>query len=146
MRAREGRLGADWPELGAEGERALQPLIEDGASDSAQLDNVLELLVRGGRSIDHAAAMLVPQVWEGRRDLHPAVRDFLRYHSALVEPWDGPAGLVFTDGLRIAAALDRNGLRPLRYAVCEDGFVVASSEAGAVRTAGHGTVRRARGR
>ena len=144
MRAREDRLGADWPELGAEGERALQPLIEDGASDSAQLDNVLELLVRAGRSINHAAAMLIPQVWEGRRDLHPAVRDFYRYHSALVEPWDGPAGLVFTDGLRIAAALDRNGLRPLRYAVCEDGFVVASSEAGAVRTAGHGTVRRAR--
>jgi HemK-like putative methylase len=104
---------------------------------------VLELLVRGGRDLAHAAAMTVPQVWEGRRDLHPAVRDFYRYHAALLEPWDGPAGLVFTDGLRVAAALDRNGLRPLRYLVCEDGWVIASSEVGAVRTAGHGQVRRA---
>ena len=84
-------------------------------------------------------AMLVPQAWEGERDVHPSVRDFYRYHAALVEPWDGPAGLVFTDGDRVAAALDRNGLRPLRYAVCEDGIVVCASEVGAVRTAGHGT-------
>ena len=168
MGARVGRLGAHWPELyprqgaggspptrqGAGGrpptrqsplgEAVLEPLIEVNNSDSAKLDNVLELLVRGGRGIDHAMAMLIPQVWEGRRDLHPAVRDFYRYHAALVEPWDGPAGVVFTDGLRVAAALDRNGLRPLRYAVCEDGFVVASSEVGAVRVAGRGAVRRSR--
>ncbi|MGH8930781.1 MAG: glutamate synthase subunit alpha, partial [Egibacteraceae bacterium] len=144
MGARVGRLGADWPELGDEGERLLEPLIEDSNSDSAKLDNVLEFLVRGGRGIDHVMAMLVPQVWEGRRDLPSRVRDFYRYHAALVEPWDGPAGLVFTDGLRVAASLDRNGLRPLRYAVCEDGFVVASSEVGAVSTLEHGTVRRSR--
>ena len=144
MRAREGSLGADWPELGEAGEAALQPLIDAGESDSAKLDSVLELLVRGGRRLDHAMTMLVPQVWEGRRDLDPAVSDFYRYHAALVEPWDGPAGLVSTDGRRVAAALDRNGLRPLRYQVCEDGLVVVASEVGAVRTAGRGTVRRAR--
>ena len=144
MRARSGRLGADWPELHGDGEKVLEPLIDAGASDSAKLDSVLELLVRGGRQLDHAMAMLVPQVWEGRRDLHPGVRDFFRYHAALVEPWDGPAGLVYTDGVRLAASLDRNGLRPLRYAVCSDGFVVASSEVGAARTDGHGEVRRER--
>ncbi|MGH8904281.1 MAG: glutamate synthase-related protein [Egibacteraceae bacterium] len=148
MRARVGRLGADWPELRSDertpGEALLEPLIEADNSDSAKLDNVLELLVRGGRGIDHAMAMLIPQVWEGRRDLHPAVRDFYRYHAALTEPWDGPAGVVFSDGLRVAATLDRNGLRPLRYAACEDGFVVASSEVGAVRTSGRGAVRRSR--
>jgi glutamine phosphoribosylpyrophosphate amidotransferase len=125
-------------------EQLLQPLIEDESSDSAKLDNTLELLAQGGRHISHAMAMLVPQVWEGRRDLPPAVHDFYRYHASLVEPWDGPGGLVFSDGRRIAAALDRNGLRPLRYAVCEDGFIVCASEVGAVRTEGHGTVRRAR--
>jgi glutamate synthase domain-containing protein 1 len=117
MGARVGRLGADWPELtegeNSPGEALLEPLIEANNSDSAKLDNVLELLVRGGRGIEHAMAMLIPQVWEGRRDLHPAVRDFYRYHAALTEPWDGPAAVVFTDGLRVAAALDRNGLRPM---------------------------------
>ncbi|HUG83161.1 MAG TPA: glutamate synthase central domain-containing protein, partial [Euzebya sp.] len=144
MRARVGNLGADWPELGADGEELLQPIIDPAGSDSAQLDAVLELLVRGGRPAAHAMSMLVPQVWEGARDLPPSVTDFYRYHATLLEPWDGPAGLVFTDGLRVGATLDRNGLRPLRYSVCEDGYVVASSEVGAVRTAGHGRVRRSR--
>jgi glutamate synthase domain-containing protein 2/glutamate synthase domain-containing protein 1/glutamate synthase domain-containing protein 3 len=144
MRARAGNLGADWEELAGEGEWLLDPLIEDDASDSAKLDNTLEVLVRGGRHISHAMAMLVPQVWEGRRDLPPAVHDFHRYHAALAEPWDGPAGLVFTDGRRIAAALDRNGLRPLRYTVGEDGFIVCSSEIGAVPNSGHGMIRRER--
>ncbi|HVM21535.1 MAG TPA: glutamate synthase-related protein [Egibacteraceae bacterium] len=144
MRARGGRLGAAWAELGDEGEALLEPVLDRRASDSAKLDAALELLVRGGRDLAHAMAMLVPQVWEGRRDVAPDVHDFYRYHAALIEPWDGPAGLVFSDGRRIAAALDRNGLRPLRYAVCEDGFVVCSSEVGAVRTGGHGAVRRSR--
>ena len=144
MGARVGRLGVTWPELAEEGEALLEPLIDAADSDSAKLDSVYELLVRGGRDLTHAMAMLVPQVWEGRRDLHPKVRDFYRYHAGLVEPWDGPAGLVFTDGARVAAALDRNGLRPLRYLVCDDGFVVASSEVGAVPTDGHGSVRRER--
>ncbi|MBA2528746.1 MAG: glutamate synthase subunit alpha, partial [Euzebyales bacterium] len=144
LRARQRRLGADWPELGDDAAALLEPLLDDGASDSAKLDAVLELLVHGGRSLPHALAMLVPQVWEGRRDLHPGVRDFFRYHAALIEPWDGPAGLVVSDGRRVVAALDRNGLRPLRYADCEDGTVVCASEAGAVRTAGRGRIRRAR--
>ena len=144
MRARVGNLGADWAELGDAGEDLLQPIIDEAGSDSARLDQVLELLVRGGRSAAHAVAMMVPQVWEGARDLHPRVTDFYRYHSSLIEPWDGPAGLVFTDGLRLAAALDRNGLRPLRYSICDDGFVVVSSEVGAVRIKGHGSVRRDR--
>ncbi|MGH3665266.1 MAG: glutamate synthase central domain-containing protein, partial [Egibacteraceae bacterium] len=154
MRARAGRLGATsasgagqtgaLPELLEEGESLLEPLLDDGASDSAKLDAAVELLARGGRDLPHAVAMLVPQVWEGRRDVHPAVRDFYRYHAALIEPWDGPAGLVVTDGRRLVAALDRNGLRPLRYLDCEDGTVIASSEVGAVRTAGRGRVRRAR--
>ncbi len=154
MRAREGQLqagslsvdGTDWidPAL-------LSPVIDEDQSDSAKLDTALELLVRGGRDVRHAQAMLVPQVWEGARDIDARVRDFHRYHSALVEPWDGPAGLIFTDGVRVGAALDRNGLRPLRYHVCEDGTVVAASEVGAVRTTlptdderSHGTVRRER--
>jgi len=144
MRARHGRLGADWAELGGYGEALLEPVVDETNSDSARLDNALELVVRGGRALDHALAMLVPQVWEGRRDLPPAVRDFHRYHAGLVEPWDGPAGLVLTDGRKVAAALDRNGLRPLRYLVCEDGLLVVSSEVGAVRTTGRGKVRRAR--
>ncbi|MPZ88385.1 MAG: glutamate synthase subunit alpha [Nitriliruptorales bacterium] len=151
MRARHGRLGADWAELhtvsngqAPGGEGLLEPIIDTSNSDSARLDNALELLIRGGRDVDHALAMLVPQVWEGRRDLRPTVRDFHRYHAALLEPWDGPAGLVFSDGKRVAAALDRNGLRPLRYSVCEDGFVTCASEVGAVSTAGHGSVRRSR--
>ncbi|HEX9097712.1 MAG TPA: glutamate synthase subunit alpha, partial [Candidatus Dormibacteraeota bacterium] len=115
MRAREGRLGAR--------ERAdedlLVPVIDETGSDSAMLDNALELLVRGGRDIRQSLAMLVPEAWEGF-DVDPAVRDFYRYHACLMEPWDGPAGLVFTDGARVGAVLDRNGLRPLRYAVCED--------------------------
>ena len=144
MRARGGRLGATWPELSGEGEALLEPLLDPLASDSAKLDAALELLVHGGRTLEHAMAMLVPQVWEGRRDLNPEVGDFYRYHAALLEPWDGPAGLVFTDGRRVAAALDRNGLRPLRYAVCDDGTVVCASEVGAIRTSGRGSVRRDR--
>jgi glutamate synthase domain-containing protein 2/glutamate synthase domain-containing protein 1/glutamate synthase domain-containing protein 3 len=139
MAARESDLGADWVDPAI-----LRPVIESDQSDSAKLDNALELVNRGGRDVRHALAMLVPAVWEGQRATDPDVRDFYRYHTCLVEPWDGPAGLIFTDGIRVGASLDRNGLRPLRYLVCEDGVVVASSEVGAVRTEGHGSVRRER--
>ncbi len=138
MRAREGRLGSE----GLAPEELLRPVIDTDGSDSTMLDNAVELLVRGGRDIRHALSMLIPVAWEGLPDLPPAVRDFYRYHAALMEPWDGPAGLVFTDGVRVGAFLDRNGLRPLRYAVCEDGFIACASEAGAVDVNGHGTVRR----
>ncbi len=137
MRAREGRLGSE--QLAPEA--LLRPVIDESGSDSAMLDNVLELLVRGGREIRHALAMLVPEPWEGF-DVDPAVRDFYRYYACLMEPWDGPAGLIFTDGHRVGAALDRNGLRPLRFAVCEDGLIACASEAGAVDLRGHGRVRR----
>ncbi len=122
MHAREGRLGSDDDAL-------LAPVVDPRGSDSAMLDNVLELLVRGGRDVRHALAMLVPEAWEGNVELDPDVRDFYRYHSGLCEPWDGPAALVFTDGRVVGATLDRNGLRPLRYAVGGD-FVVCASEAG----------------
>jgi glutamate synthase (ferredoxin) len=137
MRARHGRLGAE--QLAPEA--LLVPVIDETGSDSAMLDNALELLVRGGRDIRQALAMLVPEAWEGF-DVDPAVRDFYRYHAGLMEPWDGPAGLIFTDGTRVGATLDRNGLRPLRYAVGEDGFIACASEAGAVDLTGHGRVRR----
>jgi glutamate synthase domain-containing protein 2/glutamate synthase domain-containing protein 1/glutamate synthase domain-containing protein 3 len=125
MRAREGRLGSTDDAL-------LAPVVDQTGSDSAMLDNALELLVRNGRDVRHAAAMLVPEAWEGNPELDEGVRAFYRYHACLVEPWDGPAGLVFTDGRVVGAALDRNGLRPIRVAIAEDGLVVCSSEAGTV--------------
>ena len=138
MRAREGRLGR----INLLEEELLRPVIDSGGSDSAMLDNVLELLTREGRDVRHAAAMLIPAAWETLTDIDDDVRDFYRYHACLMEAWDGPAGLIFTDGVRVGAALDRNGLRPLRYVVCEDGLVACSSEAGSVYARGHGMVRR----
>ncbi|MEX2329142.1 MAG: glutamate synthase central domain-containing protein, partial [Nitriliruptoraceae bacterium] len=125
MRAREGRLGSGDDAL-------LAPVIDESGSDSAMLDNALELLVRGGRDIRHALAMLVPEAWERNVELDDEVRDFYRYHAGLVEPWDGPAGIVFTDGRVVGASLDRNGLRPLRVAIVDGGLVVCASEAGVV--------------
>ncbi|MCA1726470.1 MAG: glutamate synthase subunit alpha, partial [Actinobacteria bacterium] len=138
MRAREGRLGAG--DLAPED--LLRPVVDERGSDSAMLDNLLELLIRGGRDARHAMAMAVPEAWEGIPGVPEDVRAFYRYHAALLEPWDGPAGLIFTDGLGIGATLDRNGLRPLRYAVCDDGLVACASEAGAVDLWGHGAARR----
>ena len=142
MRGREGRLG--FPD--ASDEELYSPVLDEDGSDSAMLDESVELLSRegpgGGRDIRHAVAMLVPAAWESDPDLSEEVRAFYRWHESLVEPWDGPAALVFTDGFAVGAALDRNGLRPLRYALCEDGFVACASEAGAVDTSGHGSVRR----
>jgi glutamate synthase domain-containing protein 2/glutamate synthase domain-containing protein 1/glutamate synthase domain-containing protein 3 len=140
--AARGRLGTDTVGLGPE--ELFWPILSPGDSDSGKLDSAVELLVRGGRDVRHAMAMLVPEAWEGQRDLPSEVSDFFRYHACLTEPWDGPAGLIFTDGRRIGAALDRNGLRPLRYQICDDGLVVCASEVGAVPVAGHGKVRRGR--
>src|SRR5207247_1726088 len=105
------------------------PVLEEASSDSGMLDNALELLVRGGRDARHALTMLIPPAWQGDVELDPEVRDFHRFHAGLVEPWDGPAGIVFTDGWVVGAALDRNGLRPLRYVVAGD-LVCCASEAG----------------
>ncbi len=140
--AARGRLGTEESGLGPE--ELFRPVLDPEDSDSGKLDCAVELLLRGGRDLRHAVAMLVPEAWEGSRDLPADVRDFYRYHACLAEPWDGPAGLIFTDGVRVGAALDRNGLRPLRYQVCDDGFVVACSEVGAVSVEGHGKVRRGR--
>src|SRR6266571_2669848 len=129
---------------GADPEELLRPVLDPGGSDSAMLDNAVELLVRGGRDVRHALAMLVPAAVEHDPDASDELRDFYRYHACLTEPWDGPAGLVFTDGRVVGATLDRNGLRPLRYEVCEDGLVVCASEVGAIDLAGHGAVRRGR--
>jgi glutamate synthase (ferredoxin) len=140
LRAREGHLGS--ADLAPE--ELLQPVVDPNGSDSALLDEALELLVRGGRELAHAASMLVPAAWEDVLGIDQEVRDFYRYHACLLEPWDGPAGLVFADGARVAAALDRNGLRPLRVSICDDGLIACASEAGVVSTRGHGRVRRAK--
>ena len=108
----------------------LWPLIPEGQSDSASFDNALELLVQSGYSVAHAMMMLIPEAWEGNVLMHPARRAFYEYHAALMEPWDGPASIAFTDGRQIGGTLDRNGLRPSRYHVTEDGLVVLASEVG----------------
>jgi glutamate synthase (NADPH/NADH) large chain len=104
--------------------------IVPGGSDSAALDNVLELLTLSGRTLPHAMMMLVPQAWEHDRSLSKELKDFYRYHACFLEPWDGPAALAFTDGIRIGAVLDRNGLRPARYIITADDRVILASEVG----------------
>ena len=124
--------------------RGLGAEIDTDGSDSSMLDNALELLVRGGRDVRHAMAMLLPEAWQGNSQLDEDVRSFYRYHSTLLEPWDGPAGVVFTDGRVVGAALDRNGLRPLRYAVADDQLVACATEAGALTFPAGARVRRGR--
>jgi glutamate synthase domain-containing protein 2/glutamate synthase domain-containing protein 1/glutamate synthase domain-containing protein 3 len=127
MHAREADLASDL--FGADLEK-LRPVIVEGGSDSAMFDNVLELLVATGRSLPHAAMMMVPEAWGPRFHMSDDKRAFYEYHAAIMEPWDGPAALVFTDGRYIGATLDRNGLRPCRYTVTRDGYVVLASETG----------------
>ena len=115
--------------LGADLDK-LWPLIGDGNSDSATLDNCLELLVAGGYPLSHALMMLIPEAWADNQLMDPDRRAFYEYHAALMEPWDGPAALAFTDGRQIGATLDRNGLRPARFFVTDDDHVVMASEAG----------------
>jgi len=110
----------------------LLPVADAGQSDSACLDNIAELLLHGGRSIAHVMLMLVPEAWDGNTQMDPLKKAFYEYHATLMEPWDGPAALCFTDGKVIGAMLDRNGLRPLRYTVTADGRVIVASEAGAL--------------
>ncbi|EFK59293.1 glutamate synthase large subunit [Sphingobacterium spiritivorum] len=110
----------------------LLPVVDKGQSDSACLDNVVELLLHSGRSLPHVMLMLVPEAWDGNTQMDPLKKAFYEYHATLMEPWDGPAALCFTDGKTIGATLDRNGLRPLRYAITSDDRVVVASEAGAL--------------
>jgi len=127
MRAREALLRSDL--IPGDLER-LFPICTPTASDSASFDEVLELLYLGGRSLPHAVLMMIPEAWENNPEMDPARRAFYQYHSSLTEPWDGPASVSFTDGRIIGAVLDRNGLRPGRFWVTDDGLVVLASEAG----------------
>jgi glutamate synthase (ferredoxin) len=107
-------------------------VIDEKGSDSAMFDNALEVLVMGGRDVRHAITMMVPEAWENIPDMNQELHDFYQYHACLMEPWDGPAALAFSDGHIVGTALDRNGLRPARYLVTEDGLVISGSEAGVV--------------
>ncbi|HYG39428.1 MAG TPA: glutamate synthase large subunit [Cytophagales bacterium] len=110
----------------------LIPICDIRQSDSANLDNVIELLVLSGRSLPQVMMMLVPEAWDGNKDMDPVKRAFYEYHAALMEPWDGPASISFTDGKIVGATLDRNGLRPSRYLVTDDDVVIMASEAGVI--------------
>ena len=129
MRAREALLAS--PLFGADLEK-LFPIVSEGLSDSASLDRVLELLVACGRSLPHALMMLMPEAWENDADMSPELRAFYGYHACLVEPWDGPACVCFTDGDSVGATLDRNGLRPGRFWVTDDERVIFASETGVI--------------
>ena len=127
MRAREGLLTS--PLLGDDLEKIL-PIIREGGSDTATFDNVLEFLVMTGRSLPHAILMMIPEPWAGHESMSAELKAFYEYHSSLMEPWDGPASIAFTDGSVIGAVLDRNGLRPSRYYVTKDDLVIMASEVG----------------
>ncbi|BBZ78844.1 glutamate synthase [Mycolicibacterium anyangense] len=127
MRAREALIKTDI--FGTDVEKIF-PICTPGASDTARFDEVLELLHLGGRSLAHAVLMMIPEAWERNESMDPARRAFYRYHGSLMEPWDGPASVCFSDGTVVGAVLDRNGLRPSRIWITEDGLVVMASEAG----------------
>ncbi|GAA0485170.1 glutamate synthase large subunit [Streptomyces olivaceiscleroticus] len=130
MRARESQLSSKLFGEATETLDRLFPVCTPDASDSASFDEVLELLHLGGRSLPHSVLMMVPEAWENSTSMDPARRAFYQYHSTMMEPWDGPACVTFTDGTQVGAVLDRNGLRPGRYWVTDDGLVVLSSEVG----------------
>lgn len=127
MKARQGRLSS---EAFGDDIHKLFPIIREGQSDSASFDNVLEFLVMGGRSLPHAMMMLIPEAWAGNPDMDLDRRGFYEYHASMMEPWDGPAAMAFTDGTLIGATLDRNGLRPARYLVTTDHCAILASETG----------------
>ena len=141
MRARESQL--DSALFGPDLRKAL-PAVRPGGSDSATLDNVLELLTLAGRSLPHALMMMIPEAWEDSEDLEPELRAFYEFHSCLMEPWDGPAAVAFTDGRVVGATLDRNGLRPGRWVHTRDGYVVMASEAGVLPMSEELVVRKGR--
>ncbi|HMJ01577.1 MAG TPA: glutamate synthase central domain-containing protein, partial [Conexibacter sp.] len=142
MRARESQLASEL--FGDDDLDKVMPVVKQGGSDSATFDNVLELLVLAGRPITHAVMMMVPEAYRDRTDLSPAVRGFYDYHSCVMEPWDGPAVVAFTDGAQVGATLDRNGLRPGRWVQTADGYVVLASETGVVKAEPSEIVRKGR--
>ena len=127
IRARQGAISS--PILGRDLDK-VWPLIYPGQSDSASFDNALELLVMSGYSVAHAMMMMIPEAWENHQHMDASRRAFYEYHAAMMEPWDGPASIAFTDGRQIGATLDRNGLRPSRYIVTDDDLVIMGSECG----------------
>ena len=142
MRARESQLATEL--FGDEDLAKLLPIVRPGGSDSATFDNVLELLVLAGRSLPHAVMMMIPEAYEGRDDLPEYLKGFYAFHSCLMEPWDGPAAVAFTDGRVIGATLDRNGLRPGRWLETKDGWVVLGSETGVMDEPASNIVRKGR--
>ena len=141
LRAREGTLAS---ELFGDDLAKLYPLTRDDTSDSASFDNALEFLFLGGRELPEAMLMMIPEAWENRSDMDPDLRAFYEYNSFLMEPWDGPASIAFTDGRKIGAVLDRNGLRPSRWIVTKDGLVVMASEVGVYDIAPENVLRKGR--
>lgn len=133
MHAREGRMKSSL--FGQEDLEKMLPIIDVNNSDSGMFDNVLEMLVLTGRSIAHAMMMMIPEPWAGDPLMNPEKRAFYEYHSCMMEPWDGPAAVAFTDGVNIGAVLDRNGLRPARYYVTKDDRLIMSSEVGVLNIA-----------
>lgn len=131
MRAREGTLRSN---AFASDIHKLFPIVTAGRSDSAQLDNALELLVTAGRSITHALTILIPEAWEDNPLMSDELRAYYEYHSLLTESWDGPAAITFTDGVRVGAMLDRNGLRPARYTLTKSNRLIIASETGVLNT------------
>ena len=141
MRARESLLKSDL--FGQDLERIF-PIVEMSGSDSASFDEVLELLYLGGRSLPHAVLMMIPEAWENHATMPQNRRDFYAFHASMMEPWDGPACVTFTDGHQVGAVLDRNGLRPSRYWVTDDGIVVLASEVGVLDFPAEKIVRKGR--
>ncbi|WP_284985549.1 glutamate synthase large subunit [Arthrobacter sp. fls2-241-R2A-172] len=141
MRARQSQLAS--PLLGSVPEE-LYPICTPGASDSASFDEVAELLWLSGRPITHSIMMMIPEAWENHATMDPARRAFYEYHSLLMEPWDGPAAVSFTDGSLVGATLDRNGLRPGRYWITEDGLVIFASEVGVIEVEPSNVVKKGR--
>ncbi len=141
MRARESELASEL--FGDDLEKVI-PVVREGGSDSAVFDNVLELLTIAGRTLPHALMMMIPEAWEGREDMPAHLKEFYAYHSCLMEPWDGPAAVAFCDGRLIGATLDRNGLRPGRWQLTKDGYVVLASETGVMEAPADQVVQKGR--
>ncbi len=141
MRARESLLASD---LIPGDLNRLFPIVESSGSDSASFDEVLELLYLGGRSLPHAVLMMIPEAWENHVSMSQSHRDFYAFHASLMEPWDGPACVTFTDGNQVGAVLDRNGLRPSRFWVTDDGLVILASEVGVLDIPAEKIVRKGR--
>src|SRR5436305_4988266 len=120
------------------------PVLQEEGSDSTQIDNALELIAVSGRDLLQSMQMLIPHAWEQDQRLDDAERAWCQYHTGLIEPWDGPAALVFTDGRFVGAALDRNGLRPSRYTLTAQGLLIVASEAGVISCEPHEIVEKGR--